>query len=84
MTREETIMARLREHYNEALEYFEESHIVGIWLQGSQNYMLDNSKSDIDTKLIVTPTFKDIALAAKPVSTTHIRENNEHIDFKDI
>lgn len=84
MTREEMIMVRLREHYNEALEHFEESHIVGIWLQGSQNYMLDNSKSDIDTKLIVTPTFKDIALSAKPVSTTHIRENNEHIDFKDI
>ena len=84
MTREEMIMARLREHYEEALEHFEESHIVGIWLQGSQNYMLDNSKSDIDTKLIVTPTFKDIALTAKPVSTTHIRANEEHIDFKDI
>ena len=84
MTREEMIMTRLREHYEEALEHFEESHIVGIWLQGSQNYMLDNSNSDIDTKLIVTPTFKDIALAAKPVSTTHIRANEEHIDFKDI
>jgi predicted nucleotidyltransferase len=78
------IMMRIQEHYNEALEHFEESHIVGIWLQGSQNYGLDLPTSDIDTKLIVTPSFKDIALAAKPVSTTHIRENNEHIDFKDI
>lgn len=78
------IMARVQEHYNEALEHFEESHIVGIWLQGSQNYGLDLPTSDVDTKLIVTPSFKDIALAAKPVSTTHIRENNEHIDFKDI
>lgn len=78
------IMSRIQEHYNEALEHFEESHIVGIWLQGSQNYGLDLPTSDIDTKLIVTPTFKDIALAAKPVSTTHVRENNEHIDFKDI
>jgi predicted nucleotidyltransferase len=78
------IMMRIQEHYNEALEHFEESHIVGIWLQGSQNYGLDLPTSDIDTKLIVTPSFKDIALAAKPVSTTHVRENNEHIDFKDI
>ena len=79
-----SIMARVQEHYDEALKYFEESHIVGIWLQGSQNYGLDTPDSDVDTKLIVTPSFKDIALAAKPISTTHIRENNEHIDFKDI
>ena len=83
MTREE-IMSRLGDHYTEAKEYFKESNIVGIWLQGSQNYGLETPDSDVDTKLIVTPTFKDIALAAKPVSTTHIRENNEHIDFKDI
>ena len=38
----------------------------------------------MDTKLIVTPKFKDICLNRKPVSTTHIRENEEHIDFKDI
>lgn len=82
--RYDSIMSRVQEHYNEALEHFEESHIVGIWLQGSQNYGLDTPNSDIDTKLIVTPTFKDIALAAKPVSTTHIRANDEHIDFKDI
>ena len=73
MNREQKIMARVRDHYNEALEHFEESHIVGIWLQGSQNYGLDTPNSDVDTKLIVTPSFKDIALAAKPVSTTHIR-----------
>lgn len=84
MNREQKIMARVRDHYNEALEHFEESHIVGIWLQGSQNYGLDTPNSDVDTKLIVTPSFKDIALAAKPVSTTHIRANDEHIDFKDI
>lgn len=84
MSKYNEIMSRIQDHYNEALEHFEESHIVGIWLQGSQNYGLDLPTSDVDTKLIVTPSFKDIALAAKPVSTTHVRENNEHIDFKDI
>ena len=77
-------MNRLREHYQEALEYFPEDRIVGIFLQGSQNYDLDLPTSDVDTKLIVVPTFEDIALNRKPVSTTHIRDNDEHIDFKDI
>lgn len=79
-----TVMDRVREHYNEALTYFPEDRIVGIFLQGSQNYGLATLRSDVDTKLIVTPTFKDIAMNRKPVSTTHIRANEEHIDFKDI
>ena len=81
---DEWIMARVKEHYEEALEYFPEDRIVCIILQGSQNYGLDYEGSDIDTKLIVTPTFKDIAMNRQAVSTTHIRENDEHIDFKDI
>lgn len=81
---DEWIMERVREHYNEALEYFPEDRIVGIFYQGSGNYGLDYEGSDVDTKLIVTPTFEDIAMNKKAVSTTHIRENEEHIDFKDI
>lgn len=79
-----TVMDRVKEHYNEALTYFPENRIVGIFLQGSQNYGLATPQSDVDTKLIVTPIFKDIAMNRKPVSTTHIRTNEEHIDFKDI
>lgn len=81
---DEWIMERVREHYNEALEYFPEDRIVCLILQGSQNYLLDTANSDIDTKLIVTPTFEELVFNRKPHSTTHIRENNEHIDFKDI
>lgn len=83
MTREE-IMSRLNDHYNEALEYFPEDQIIGIFLQGSQNYGLELPTSDVDTKLIVAPSFEEIAMNTKPVSTTHIRANEEHIDFKDI
>ena len=79
-----TIMERLYDHYEEALQCFPEDRVVGIFLQGSQNYGLDTMYSDVDTKLIVTPTFEDIAMNKKAVSTTHIRENDEHIDFKDI
>ena len=81
---DEWIMDRVREHYNEALEHFPEDRIVGLFYQGSGNYGLDYEGSDVDTKLIVTPTFEDIAMNKKAVSTTHIRENEEHIDFKDI
>lgn len=78
------IMERLQEHYNEALEHFPAEHIVGIFIQGSQNYGLDYEGSDIDTKLIIAPTFEEIAFNKSPVSTTHVRANEEHIDFKDI
>ena len=77
-------MKRVLEHLDEAKEHFNESQIVGIFLQGSQNYGLDLPGSDVDTKLITVPSFYDIALNKKPVSTTHIRANEEHIDFKDV
>ena len=78
------IMDCVRQHYNDALKYFPEDRIVGIFYQGSGNYGLDTPTSDVDTKLIITPTFRNIALNKQPVSTTHVRDNNEHIDFKDV
>lgn len=78
------IMDRVREHYNEALESFPEDRIVCIVLQGSQNYGLETMYSDVDTKLIITPTFEDIAMNRQPISTTHIRADDSHTDWKDI
>jgi hypothetical protein len=78
------IRERVDEHLAEARSMFPEDQIVGIFLQGSQNYGLDYEGSDIDTKLITTPSFREVALNKKPVPTTHIRENDEHIDLKDI
>jgi len=78
------ITKQVIDHYEEGLKYFKKSNIVGCVLQGSQNYGLQTSTSDVDTKLIVVPSFKDIVLNKPAVSTTHIRENNEHTDFKDI
>lgn len=78
------IMKRVRDHYDEALKYFKPEEIVGVFLQGSQNYGLDYEGSDVDTKLLVVPSFKDICLNAKPISTTHVRDNDEHTDWKDI
>ena len=75
-------MNRLEENYKivENMGY----EIVGIFLQGSQNYELAYENSDIDCKAILLPKFNDFVLNSKPVSTTHVLENNEHIDLKDI
>ena len=81
---DEYIIGCVREHYNEALEYFPEDRIVCIILAGSQNYGLDMPNSDIDTKAILVPTFKDLAMNKQPISTTHVRADNSHTDWKDI
>lgn len=84
LTREEKIWRGLQDHFEDALTMFPENRIVGIFLQGSQNYNLDTGESDIDTKLIITPSFKELALNQQPISKTHVRPNEEHIDLKDI
>lgn len=75
---------QLARHFKFAQTLYPEDRIVGIFCQGSTNYGLDIETSDFDTKCIVVPTFRDIALARKPVSTTHVLPNNEHCDGKDI
>ena len=83
MTKVETL-ERVHDHFHESLTYFKPNNIVFLGLQGSQNYGLDTPFSDVDTKLIVTPSLHDIIMNKQAVSTTHVRENNEHTDFKDI
>ena len=78
------IMSQIERHYKEALKIYDKQNIIGIFCQGSQNYGLDTEDSDIDTKCILTPAFRDICLDKKPISTTHILSNNEHLDAKDI
>ena len=79
-----TTRERLAEHFEEAKTLFPEDRIVGIFCYGSQNYGLDGPDSDLDTKCIVVPTFEEICFNKKAVSYTHVRANNEHIEFKDI
>ena len=77
------IMNEVVDHWNELLTYFDLNQVIGVFCQGSQNYGLDYENSDVDTKAILLPSFKDIALNKKPVSTTHVREDNSHTDWKD-
>lgn len=84
MTREEKINLGLKEHWHDFETSYPKTESVGLFLQGSQNYKLDYEGSDIDTKMIILPSFDDFVNVNKPISYTYVRENNEHIDLKDI
>lgn len=81
---DEWIMERVKEHYEEAQLYYPKERIIGIFYNGSANYGLDCENSDVDTKCLIVPTIEEISKLKEPVSHTHVRANNEHIDFKDI
>jgi predicted nucleotidyltransferase len=79
------IRQRVEEHLIEAIDAgLNMDKIFFIALEGSQNYQLDLPNSDIDTKLIILPTLNDFVFNHKPISTTHIRENNEHTSITDV
>lgn len=80
----EDVMHRVQEHYKIAQNMGYE--IVGVFLQGSWNYGdgMSDEESDVDTKCLVLPKFEDFCLNKKPVSTTFVCENDEHIDIKDL
>ena len=82
----EEIQKRVEEH-SEELRSLGYTEFVTV-LQGSQNYGLDiqneDYSSDVDTKALILPSFDSFVAGSAPISHTHVRENNEHIDIKDI
>ena len=88
MDRKEYISRGLERHLEEFKKHYPDLELFCLVLQGSQNYGLDlytdEYKSDIDTKVIVIPSLEEIVMNKKPISTTYICPNNEHIDIKDI
>lgn len=77
-------MVALKEHYDELIKrgYREES-ILGIFCYGSQNYDFAHQNSDVDTKAIIIPSFRDLCLNS-PISKEIHFENGEHCEVKDI
>lgn len=88
LDREQYIAEGLVRHVAEFEKYYPDLEMFALVLQGSQNYGLDiyteDYKSDIDTKVLVIPSLEDVVMNKKPVSTTHVLSNNEHLDIKDI
>lgn len=81
----ERILKRLREHLDYVIKQgYNEERVLGIFLYGSQNYGFASDKSDIDSKVILLPSFSDFCLMEKAVSKEIHLENKEHIDIKDI
>ena len=77
------IQKRVYEHY----QYVDNYNYTRFFtaLQGSQNYGLADDESDIDTKTLIIPNYKELVFNAKPVSSTIIVEpTTEHADVKDI
>lgn len=88
LDREQYIAEGLVRHVAEFEKCYPDLEMFALVLQGSQNYGLDlyteDYKSDIDTKVLVIPSLKDVVMNKKPVSITHVLSNNEHLDIKDI
>jgi predicted nucleotidyltransferase len=77
------ILKRLQKHLNFSEQYFNKDRILGIFLYGSQNYGLDTEKSDVDSILILLPSFEDL-LFNKTWYSKELYFENEHIVVKDI
>ena len=80
----DNIINRLQEHLKYALSVYNMDWFV-ICLQGSFNYGMADDESDIDSKLMVIPSLKDIVLNNKSIShTLEMPDNKEHVDVKDV
>ena len=50
MSRNIDIQQRVEQHYDFVCSQYNEDHVLGVFLYGSQNYDLDCFNSDVDTK----------------------------------
>ncbi len=85
MPNKEIILKRLKEHWDYATSIgYNEDRFLGIWLYGSQNYNTANEKSDIDSRIIILPSFSDMCLKKDWISKELLSYEDEIIDIKDI
>ena len=57
--------------------------VLGVFIYGSQNYNLNDKKSDIDTRAIVIPKFNDL-IENKELNKELTLDSGEHLEVKDI
>ena len=75
-------LAVIEEHYDILVDKGYE--VVCVALYGSQNYHMDTSNSDVDSKAIVLPKLDDIILNRPPISKTINMPYGGLCDVKDI
>lgn len=84
--KKEKILKRLKEHWDYAMKCgYNESNFIGIFAYGSMNYGFynENNGSDIDSKIILLPSFSDFCLTNEMTSIV-LDFQNEKIELKDI
>lgn len=78
------INKRLHEHLLYYMDNYDKDWFV-ICAQGSMNYGMMDEESDVDSKVLVIPSLKDIVINAKTVNKTlEMPDNGEHVDAKDV
>lgn len=78
------IFDRLQEHYEYVIDCgYDEDHILGIFCYGSNNYGTATPNSDVDSTVILLPSFEQLCLTPEMVSK-ELRYEDEHIQIKDI
>lgn len=82
---DQRIMTRLAKEANEALTAKPTDWFV-ICGQGSINYPgLSDEESDVDSKLLTIPSFREIVQNRPPINNVHeMQDNKEHVDMKDV
>lgn len=80
----EIIESRLREHLLEAMRENDVSDWFVIASNGSMNYNLDTSDSDIDSKLLTIPSLKQLINDDRNNYLYEMSDNGEHVEAKDI
>ena len=83
MKNERYIAEVLYNYYQELLQYYSRSSILGVFLFGSQNYNFSTPTSDIDAKAIYVPTYEEMVSLKEPISKVYETETG-NIEIKDI
>lgn len=82
---DEKVLKRVFEHAEYVEQKMPNHPRIFTALQGSQNYGLADAESDVDTKTLVLPDFKEMIFEKKRVSTTlEVAPTIEHADVKDV
>lgn len=83
LNNDQRIMTRLAEEANEALSVHPTDWFV-ICGQGSINYPgLSDEDSDVDSKMLTIPSFREMVFNKKPMNTVYkMKDNGEHVDMK--
>ena len=77
------VMDKLKEQYDFILTKYPNNNVIGIFLVGSQNYRTDINTSDVDSKVLITPTLKEIYENKRGENKTYKTKSGE-VTVKDI